>query len=232
MFGVSQPVCLCCTPCLCLSACVLYTMFGVPQPACLCAVHHGWCLSACVSVCCTPCLVSQPACLCAVHHVWCLSACVSCAVHHVWCPSACVSGCSTYTVFFMSQPMCLCAVHHVFCVSANVYVCFTPCFFVSQPMCMCVSLSQCACLLYTMFCLSLSQPVRLCAPGVQPGQVQHAGVSSAGLSLLSGSFGPLCFQCHFLLLFFFVSSLTSACTLSHGGHVLVSLKDREKNESG
>ena len=216
----------------CLSACVsvLYTMFVSLG---LCAVHHVWCPSACMSVCCTPWLVSLGLCVCVLYTMFGVPqpACL-CAVHHVWCPSACVSGCSTYTVFFMSQPMCLCAVHHVFCVSANVYVCFTPCFFVSQPMCMCVSLSQCACLLYTMFCLSLSQPVRLCAPGVQPGQVQHAGVSSAGLSLLSGSFGPLCFQCHFLLLFFFVSSLTSACTLSHGGHVLVSLKDREKNESG
>ena len=155
---------------------------------------------------------------------------MKCGIHYVLCLSACVSVCSTYTEVFMSQPMCLCAVRHVFCVSASVYVCFTPCF-LSQPMCMCVSLSQCVCLLYTMFCLSLSQPVRLCASGVQPGQVQHAGVSSAGLSLLSGSFGPLCFQCHFLLLFFFVSSLTSACTLSHGGHVLVSLKDRGKKKT-
>ena len=145
--------------------------------------------------------VSQPACLCALHTL------------KFSCLSQCV--CVRYAMFFVSQPVCMCALRHVFCLSQ----------------CVCVSLSASVSVCCTPCSVSLSQPVRLCASGVQPGQVQHAGVSSAGLSLLSGSFGPLCFQCHFLLLFFFVSSLTSACTLSHGGHVLVSLKDRGKKKT-
>ena len=129
---------------------------------------------------------------------------MKCGIHYVLCLSACVSVCSTYTVVFMSQPMCLCAVRHVFCVSASVYVCFTPCF-LSLSQCVCVSLSTSVPVCCTPCSVSLSQPVRLCASGVQPGQVQHAGVSSAGLSLLSGSFGLFAFSA--ISFFCFSSSL-------------------------
>ena len=159
------------------------------------------------------------------------------------CLSQCICVlCYIQCALCVSQPVCcmpcfvclnLCAVHHVLCVSQP--VCCTLCF-------VCLL----ACVLYSMFCVSqpvcctpcfcVSQPMHLCAPRVQPGQVQHASVSGAVLSPLS----KYSWSSYFLLSLLFPpfdsaekkSLLTfwffCACTLNDDGHVLAFLKKATK----